>query len=453
MIKRGVARRRWAFLGGVGLGALIMTANPVLAAHPGALDPTFSQDGMTWIGFGDDDGAYAVFRDGRGRLVLAGGSQDWNGPNASFALTRLTPTGQRDTTYGRDGRTVFDPTSSKDIAVAAAVGPDGKVVIAGIRYHKSDSLGYVLARFKPTGRLDRSFGEDGVVTGTFLAGAGSQRVDDVLVQPDGRILVIGEADHIAVVRRYLAGGRRDAAFGTSGRIRIAGVGRSALLRQANGRLIVVWSTVRSGRHDTAPIEVRARRYTVAGVLDRSFGANGLARIKLLAADIDRVDIGAAAFGSDGRIYVAGTAWNNATFRSNNLVAAFTAGGKPATAFGGTGWRSFDVGNVDRLEAILGLPDGRVVVGGGYAESVFGDPSSEPGHLVLMVLRQDGSPDPGFGQGGTVDTAIKHGTHPPGADYAVAFALLVTGDRLIVAGASGGDYNSDFLAARYYLGSD
>ena len=62
--------------------------------------------------------------------------------------------------------------------------------------------------------------------------------------------------------------------------------------------------------------------------------------------------------------------DEATFRSDDLVVAFTPDGRPATAFGGSGWRRLDVGNAESFFAAAVLEDGRVLLGGGYGDSVI-----------------------------------------------------------------------------------
>jgi uncharacterized delta-60 repeat protein len=264
----------------------------------------------------------------------------------------------------------------------------------------------------------------------------------VLVLPDSRILVLGHASRTSFLRRYLPDGRLDRTFGADGTVRVDGIQGGKLLRQDSGRIVVAGGGPN--------MELRARRYRGDGTLDRSFGTDGLARMRLYGASIDDFDTNAAALGPGGRIYLAGSTFDSDYWRRDGLVAAFTSAGKPATRFSGNGWRTIHVGNIDVLDAIAVAQDGRVVVTGGYFDTYFDSDSDGPGHLLTGVLRSDGRLDPGFGQGGIVVTDIAHGSHPPGRDFAAGRAIVLSDDRLVVAGTSGGTAHADFLAVRYWL---
>ena len=63
---------------------------------------------------------------------------------------------------------------------------DGRILVAG--WSNSD---IVIARFLADGQIDASFGTDGTLTLDFFGGIDSP--SEILVQPDGRILVAGSA--------------------------------------------------------------------------------------------------------------------------------------------------------------------------------------------------------------------------------------------------------------------
>lgn len=105
---------------------------------------------------------------------------------------------------GRPG-TSLPFTGEADVSVATAVALDteGRVLVAGIGASSDGSSDILLARLRPPGQSDPVFGTDGVVR-TDIGGEDAAR--DVLVAPDGRIVVVGHTSDVGgsrvVVARY-----------------------------------------------------------------------------------------------------------------------------------------------------------------------------------------------------------------------------------------------------------
>ena len=86
-----------------------------------------------------------------------------------------------------------------------AVAPDGKIVVAGSAGFPSQgprypgSWSFHLARYLPSGALDATFGESGTVTTSFEHTpfpSDQAFPDSVVLQPDGRILVLADLEQI-----------------------------------------------------------------------------------------------------------------------------------------------------------------------------------------------------------------------------------------------------------------
>lgn len=91
-----------------------------------------------------------------------------------------------------------------------------------------------IARFDFDGRLDQSFGDAGIVS--FPTEFGSRgrvlnflHVSDLLVQPDGKLLVGGWGNDANIIR-LLPNGRRDTTFGNNGSVVFRAETRSTLVR-------------------------------------------------------------------------------------------------------------------------------------------------------------------------------------------------------------------------------
>ncbi|HEV2791073.1 MAG TPA: hypothetical protein VGV69_07220 [Solirubrobacterales bacterium] len=101
-----------------------------------------------------------------------------------------------------------------------AVGPDGKPVIAAY----GGEEGLAVARLGLDGRLDPSFGGDGVVSASTKLIGSVRGVPKVAVQPDGKVLVAVEGgfegeNRSILVARFTADGQLDPGFGDGGEAR------------------------------------------------------------------------------------------------------------------------------------------------------------------------------------------------------------------------------------------
>jgi uncharacterized delta-60 repeat protein len=82
---------------------------------------------------------------------------------------------------------------SDDTAGAVALQFDGKIVVGG-----ASNGNFAVARYNPDGSLDATFGSEGTVTTNL---AGHDQGHALVLQPDGAIVVAGEAaDQFALVR-------------------------------------------------------------------------------------------------------------------------------------------------------------------------------------------------------------------------------------------------------------
>jgi uncharacterized delta-60 repeat protein len=183
----------------------------------GSLDTTFNPSGtvpgiVTTDIAGFDDVAYAVAIQG-GKIVAAG-ETDQNRTLYVFAVIRYNADGSLDTTFNPAG----DVSGTPGI-VMTAVGPyyaaargmdiqaNGRIVVAGYSSVNSSFLfDFGVVRYNTNGSLDSTFGTGGIVTTGI--GSGSALPRAVLIQPNGRIVVAGEAkpngaEYDFAVVRYL----------------------------------------------------------------------------------------------------------------------------------------------------------------------------------------------------------------------------------------------------------
>jgi uncharacterized delta-60 repeat protein len=130
--------------------------------------------------------------DAGGRIVAGG--QSCRDPGTSdevcdFGLVRYTARGLLDRGLGRQGRVRTDLGADVGEGVrGVAVQKDGRVVAAGdTQGPGGPDVG--LVRYRPDGRLDRSFGVDGVVITPVPPS--TDEVGGLALGPGGRVLVAG----------------------------------------------------------------------------------------------------------------------------------------------------------------------------------------------------------------------------------------------------------------------
>ena len=430
-----LAMQRRPLAGAVALAvALAIALSAPAQAAPGDLDPTFGTDGTVTTN-GVLDGANAVALQPDGFIVAVGYATA--GPGFDWGLARYKPDGRLDLTFGSSGTLTTDFGGNYDYATAVGLQADGRIVVAGIEGNDSGAgRDFALARYNPDGGLDVSFGSGGKVT-TDFAGAEDNALGMVL-QPDGRIVVVGYSSRGPsdfALARYNPDGSLDTSFGSGGRVTTEFGGFDlgyAVALQPDGRIVVAGSSGSGTNSDFA-----LARYHPNGSPDTAFGSGGR-----VTTDLSGFDTGyAVALKPDGRILVTGPVSHPT--RSNDFgLAGYNRDGGLDEAFGSGGKVITDfAGESDIPYTVAVQPDGRILVAGHAGirgPDVFLDYRED---FALARYSLDGSLDAGFGSGGKVTTNIGADSDN---DTANALALQPEG-RIVLAGAGGG---GTFALARY-----
>ena len=134
-------------------------------------------------------------------------------PAASSLDPRLNGTGHRELS--------FLGATDVEAATAVAVRPNGKIVVAGtFTFNGGTSSDFAVARLKPNGKLDTTFGNGGSVTIDFGFAANDEQATCMAIQDDGKIVVGGWATFSGaedfVVARLTSTGVLDTAFDVDG---------------------------------------------------------------------------------------------------------------------------------------------------------------------------------------------------------------------------------------------
>ena len=153
----------------------------------GSLDTSFDGDGKLTTGFGASSGlgqSMAIQSDGK--IVVAG----WS--NNDVALVRYNINGTLDASFDGDGKLTTDFLASPDYANSVAIGPDGKIVVAGMS-RSGGNYDFAVLRYNADGSLDATLDGDGRMTTAI--GASDDYSYSMAIAPDGKIVVAGYASN------------------------------------------------------------------------------------------------------------------------------------------------------------------------------------------------------------------------------------------------------------------
>jgi len=378
----------------------------------GSLDQTFGANGKVTTDFFHTNAAVnGIALQGDGRIIAAGYASQpvaKAGRNGVFALARYTTDGSLDLSFGNNGLVTTSVLGNDDLAYAVAVGPDGKIVAAGLTVNQAALPNFAVVRYNQDGRLDTTFGNNGKVVNSVADAA--DFATSALVQPDNKILIAGQTmlslAGVArfVVLRYNANGSYDTGFGTNGSV-ISDFSQqlnfaAAIALQSDGKIVAA-GTAQLGAAFFNSEDFALARYNANGTPDGSFNggaafgeqtdsqtANDSIAARLpgtVTTDFfgfeDRAN--ALAIQSDGKIVVAGTSHPSSNFEDYRFsVARYRPNGELDRTFGTNGKTTTDFfGNSAGAGSVALQSDGKIVVAGATAT---GNPDNYDFALARLI---------------------------------------------------------------------
>ena len=324
----------------------------------GSLDTSFDANGIVFLK--DGGRAYDLALQADGKIVVLSSFR-------FMQLIRYNNDGSLDASFGLDGKV---STSFQDIE-GGAINPrslviqsDGKIIVAGWA-DKIGKYNFILARYNIDGSLDASFDDDGRVIIDFGEG---EKANSVALQADGKIIVAGEtgfSDFVLV--RYNTNGSLDASFGLSARV-VTPIGTNDdvandLVIQPDGKIVVAGYSKNSTDEDFALV-----RYNTDGSLDASFDTDGIVITDFNSGRSDFAQ--SMVIQSDGKIVLAGYSNGESSFDQNLALARFNVDGSLDVTFNSDGKvnNAFSRNTHGRSVAIQS--DGKIVVAGDYNNYEF-----------------------------------------------------------------------------------
>lgn len=291
------------------------------------------------------------------------------------------------------------------------------------------------------GQLDAMFGEQGIVLTSF-PDAGAWPLD-VSLQPDGRIVVVGETflnpGSDAGLARYLPSGDLDPSFGHEGLVQSDWVGGGNDVAQSStiqpdGKIVVAGSSTVCSDCPQARTLFVVARYTVNGSLDQTFSGDG---VKRTGFSLPNAQAFGATVTADGDVVAVGCVSQPDRPCAEVAVARYLSDGSLDPSFAGDGTKTSDLtAGSDVAFDVIARDDGRILIAGEAGRD-----------FALATYLSEGSIDRTFGTRGWVRTDF-HG----GEDRATSMALQPDG-RIVLTGSVEplGDRYTVIGVARYRSG--
>jgi uncharacterized delta-60 repeat protein len=324
-----------------------------------------------------------------------------------------------------------------------AVQADGKILAT---LELQGQIG--LVRLNADGSLDASFATNGIFT-VQSSVTGTVYVDQVVLQPDGKILLLGSASfpgqsRDVVLFRLLSDGSPDISFGLNGMVNTTSSvsigsedqGFNILLRP-DGKIVVCGTTYVFGGGVNTHFHLLIQ-YKQDGSLDGTFGSGGIV-LNNPVTSLSFYGTGGI-LQPDGKILVYGNL-TGSTSNGAGLLARYEANGTPDAGFGIGGYLTTTTSNTGsgmvtdlQLQTAVQQSDGKIVMSfTGKKDTAF-----------LKRLLPDGSVDVAFGDNGT----FTYQTGNLNSKTLLTEMRVLAGDSLLVGGQSvAGQKRIDFTLLR------
>ncbi|MGB3342553.1 MAG: T9SS type A sorting domain-containing protein [Aequorivita sp.] len=306
-----------------------------------------------------------------------------------ISLSLSAQDGSVDTSFGNNGFAITDFFGGWDRGSSIGVQEDGKIVVFGFVFLPNGGVAEGLVRYLPDGSLDTSFGTDGLVT-TPAGDNYYEYFNSLHIQPDQKIITSttfmgnGETDFSIV--RYLPNGQLDSSFGDGGVVQ-TNVGEdylAATILLPDGKILAAGRAITGGKDNNMLLV----RYLPDGSLDPSFGSGGILEEYI---NDETLKVFPIKVQEDGKIIVPYFTVEN--FIPKIKVARYLPDGFLDVSFGSDGIVAIDfIGNLGYIATAI-QNDGKILHS---YRRVGGD------EFYIVRMLPDGSPDPTFGNDGSVE---------------------------------------------------
>ena len=405
---------------------------------PGDLDPTFGTGGKVITDF-TDDAFYArqVEVQPDGKIVALGWLYNINGNLLGTYLIRYNPNGAIDNSFGTNG-VVRVSCQTECFEDGFVILPDGKILIAGDA-RVSNVFNFAVFRLNPNGTRDATWGANGAVTIPIVSG--SSYGYEIVVQPDGKIVIFGEAqrgnsaNYDIGIARLNANGTIDISFGTNG-ISVVQIPNAAgfngipeVRLQTDGKFLFLYESFGAAINGVV-------RVNPTGTLDTTFASGGL-----LAVPTYTFQTRALALQPDGKFVLVTRTPNATGGTQESVVSRYNPNGTLDDSFGTNGRVAFppqSATDILSFRAVIIQPNGKIIIGGAKRT---GDAFA----YMLLRLNPNGTTDTSFGTNGFVLTTMSQYSQA-----IVSMALQPDGKLVVFGWVLDANNIADIGLARYLL---
>lgn len=155
----------------------------------GSIDNSFNSTGIVTTDYQHlYNTSHSIAIQSDGKYVAAGYTFKPGSPDSDIMLVRYNTDGSVDRTFGNEGIVLIDHASADDFAWVVKTDKYDKLLVGGI-VTENGIKNLFATRLNSNGSTDISFGERGIFL--FKIFGNDEEVRDVLVQPDGKILLTG----------------------------------------------------------------------------------------------------------------------------------------------------------------------------------------------------------------------------------------------------------------------
>ncbi|MBL0317557.1 MAG: T9SS type A sorting domain-containing protein [Flavobacteriales bacterium] len=413
----------------------IIGLTATLGSQAQVLDPTFGNNGLveTYYGLYVESKVNDMLLQPDGKIVVCGTTYV---TTYDFMMIRYLEDGTLDPLFGDNGKAFIDFDNINNYGLGYALQQDGKILIAG--YSETPNYESIsIARINVDGTIDESFGTNGIIHQT--TGDYECFGFDVVVQPDGKILVAGQGNYIPqgedfFMARYNEDGSLDTSFAGDGIVENINDNNSGsqpvMTLQSDGKILI------SGMGRVGSQQYYCTmRFLTNGTLDNTFSEDGV-QLTLVPGDYNWP--GNIVVQTDQKIVVAGYSgyWQSELFS----IFRLDANGNPDPDFAVDGIFTHSINQgLDNFQDVLIQPDGKILACGYTIVANAGY------DFVAMRLHEDGSIDTDFGENGVLNQAFSFSE-----SRATAMAIQPDG-KLLIAGDAPDFLNHHSAIARYDAG--
>ncbi len=348
--------------------------------------------------------------------------------------------GNLDLTFNGNGRlsTFIDPVNKSSIISDMLIQPDGKILLIGSNFNgtKND---FLLVRFLTSGDLDLSFNQSGRVITTFATGDATAYA--ATIDAEGKITVVGTTNggnlstNYFGIARYYPNGSPDNVFSQDGQL-------NSIVGEGND-----WATCVAVQEDSKIViaglsqdpsgfksSIALARYFPTGLFDHSFGDKG----KVITEVTDYNGTASALLiQDDGKVLVGGTLSNQTFDSSVFCLVRYNPDGSLDESFGDMGIVTTSFGkSLSGVVDLSLLKSGKILALGTTTDTTLVN-------SVMTVVRYhpDGTIDSTFAGDGVVNVSV-------GSSGTFASSMAIQpDDKILLAGTAEFDTLYDFAIAR------